>query len=664
MKKKSKKTDKPGNPEEHPIPASPMSFGLRLLANNTLAHIACLTVLILIIYSNTLNAPFQWDEGKFIVDNPIIKDLHYFTNPSEAKGFELYGHLMERYIGYLTFALNYRLHDLSVTGYHIVNIAIHIANSILVYFLVLLTFETPFFLIKTDSRFTSHVSRPLSDSQSLIALFSSMLFAVHPLQTEAVTYVFQRFVPLAALFSLMSLTAYVRSRLAEDKQQRLLFYCVAFISAVLAMKTKEIAFTLPLVITLYEFCFFSRFTSRVSRFLYLAPMLLTMSIIPLTLMYLKGTMSAGKQHLPGVTYAVLSRGEYMLTQFRVIVTYLRLLFIPVAQNFDYDYPVFKSVFDPQVILSFLFLSALFGLGVYFIRSSRITNHDSRPLRLIGFGIMWFFITLSVESSIVLLDRVIDEYRVYLPSAGVSIGVVTGAFLLMGRMQSLRARKAILVLLVFAAGTLSVATYLRNEVWGDTIKLWEDTARKSPAKESIHNNLGNGYQAHSMLDKALEQYLIAIKLKPDYAEAHNNLGSIYKSLNMPEKAIEQYLIAIKLKPGAAESHYNLGVFYQAQNMFDKAMEQYLIAVKLKPDYIEAHDNLGNIYLTFNMPDKAMEQYLIAIKLNSDLAEAHFNLGYLYYRMGQMENARRELMTGLKTRPDDQQAQQLLQAVPSH
>ncbi len=579
-------------------------------------HIACLVVLVLIIYSNTLNAPFQWDEDEFLVNNPIVSNLHYFASPADAKGFQYYGHLMERYIGYLTFALNYRIHGFSVTGYHIVNIAIHIANTILVYFLVLLTFRTPFFLIKPDSG-QAGIDSPtvgalealltIHDSRSLIAFFSAVLFAVHPLQTEAVTYVFQRFVPLAAMFSLISITAYVRSRLAEGKQQRILFYCIAFISAVLAMKTKEIAFTLPIVIVLYEFCFFSRFTSRVSRFLYLAPILLTMSIIPLTLIYMKVTMSAGKHDLPGVSYAMLPRGEYMLTQFRVIVTYLRLLFMPVNQNLDYDYPVFKSFFDPQVIASFLFLSALFGLGVYFIRSARFTIHDSRPfsdsrpLRLIGFGILWFFITLSVESSIVPLDRLIDEYRVYLPSAGISIAVVTGMFLVFSpKVGALEARftsnaaRFTVVLFVLATIVLAIAAYDRNGVWGDKIGLWEDTVKKSP--------------------------------------------------------------------GSAEAHYSLGVAYQNLDMPDKAMEQYLIAVNLRPDHVEAHNNLGNIYKAFNMPDKAMEQYLTVIKLKPDYAEGHFNLGsFLYFRMGQKENARRELIAGLKIKPDDREAQQLLDEI---
>ncbi len=712
-------------------------------------HIACLVFLVLIVYANTFHSPFQWDEKTFIIENPIVKDLHYFARPSEAKGFELYSAFINRYIGYLTFALNYKLDGLAVTGYHIVNIAIHIANTVLVYWLVLLTLRTPFFLSKNDSGQTGmtavcptspylscHSGLSGIDSR-IIAFFSAAIFAVHPLQTEAVTYVFQRFASLSAFFYLLSLTAYIKARLLmsskndsgqagmTEKGQGLatfschsglsgigsqfMFLLISVISAILAMKTKENAFTLPLVITLYEFCFFTGPESRVTRLRYLVPLLLTLLIIPFTLMSLTGS-----HRLDPASYAVFSREDYLLTQFRVIVTYLRLLFFPVNQNLVYDYPVFKSFFDLPVILSFLFLSALFGLGVYLIKTkdntketdsgqagmtkkikglaafgchsglsgigSRFTSHDSRPFRLIGFGILWFFITLSVESSIVPLPMLIDEYHVYLPSVGLIISAVTGAFLVFSRFTIHGSRplgvfsrftshvsqplvsRFLIVALVFAVGGLSVATHLRNELWTDKIRLWENVADKSPDKAPVHLNLGCNYQERNMLDKAIEQYLLAIKLEPRHAAAaHNNLGVAYKSLNMPGKAEEEYLAALRLDPDNHEYHYNLGIFYKSYNMLDKAMEQYLIAIKLKPDYAVAHNNLGGVYMALNLPDKAEEEFVTAIRLQPDLAQAHFSLGLACYKMGQMEKAQQEIAIVLEFMPDNQQARELLRKI---
>ena len=644
-------------------------------------HIACLVLLIVVIYANTLNAPFQWDEDSFLVNNPIIKDLHYFTNPSAAKGLELYSGLINRYIGYLTFALNYKIHGFSVTGYHIVNIAIHIANSILVYFLVLLTFrgsgtwdQGP----ETRSPVPgsqSPVPGPWSLSPKLVAFFSAAIFAVHPLQTEAVTYVFQRFASLAAMFYLLSIVMYIKARIGNGLNSknvipysRITFLLISLVSAVLAMKTKENAFTLPLVIVLYEFCFFSdspspvapRRSSLVSRFLYLVPILLTLLIVPLTLMSQSGT----HQLDPGAYGAkVFSRNEYLFTQFRVIVTYLRLLFFPVNQNAAYYYPVFKSFFDPQVLLSFLFLSALFGFGLWLIlaknrRPSPIAHSPlpaaSRPLRLIGFGILWFFITLSVESSIIPLPMLLDEYRMYLPSVGLIISIVTGVFWVFSRftvhVSRPLASRFTAVLLVLAIGVLSVATHLRNEVWGDGIRLWEDIVKKSPGNVRAHDKLGLLYMQKKLYDKAINEINIVIGMSPYYADAHHNLGVIYQGRNMFDKAIEEYLIAISLNPALAEAHNNLGVCYKALNMFDKAIEQYMIAIKLKPDYADAHNNLGVIYLTLNMPDKAMNELQIGVNLMPTDAKAHFYLGDAYLSLNMPDKAMEQYLMTVKLRPD--------------
>ena len=593
------------------------------LADSSYIHLVIIALLVVIIYSSTLGVPFQWDEADFLVKNPFIRDIHYFTSPSDAEGLKtpygfVYSFLVLRYVGFLTFALNYGIHGFSVAGYHIVNIALHIANSVLLYVLVLFTFRTPSFAEGSSAKRSSRS----------IALFSSVLFAVHPLQTMAVTYIFQRFVPLATCFFLLSLTTYIASRLSAHRLQKLSLYAVSFVSAVLAMKTKEIAFTLPVVITLYEFLFFKDTLKR--RALFIVPLLLTMTIIPLTILYLTHAANRGTDPLPGYLSPVYSRGEYLLTEFRVIITYVRLLFMPVHQNIDYDYPVSKSFFDPRAFFSFVFLAALFFLGAYLAKGKRAKTEGAPPSpegRLVGFGILWFFITLSVESSIVPLTRLIDEYRVYLPSVGVSIAMVTAVFMASGRIRSPKARKIVPASILLVAGALAVAAYQRNEVWGDDVRLWNDTAKKSPMKDTVHNNLGWAYQSHGMFEKAIEEYLIAIRLKPDHAETHNNLGFVYQTLGMVDKAMAEYLITINLKPNLAEPHNNLGFAYQ----------------------------------TMGRVDKAMEQYLIAAKLNPHIAEPHFSLGSLYYQMGQLEKARKETVAALEINPDYQPAQQLLNRI---
>ncbi|MBI4823370.1 MAG: hypothetical protein HY805_03955 [Nitrospirae bacterium] len=444
-------------------------------------HVILISVLGLLVYSNTFHAPFQWDEHTFIVDNPLIQDISYFLEPSKAEGFEYYSAFKSRYIGYLTFALNYRFHGTDVRGYHVFNITIHILNAMLVYFLVVLTFRTQFLSLRgTESR------------SNLIALFSALLFVSHPIQTEAVTYIFQRFVPLSAFFCLLSMVFYIKWRLspspnplprgegARGRVLPLLLYLTSLLSAVLAMKTKENAFTLPIVITLYEFLFFKGSLGK--KILYLIPLLLTMLIIPLTLVGIDKPVGEIIEAVDSVAGIRAENWVYLYTEFRVIVTYIRLLFFPVNQNIYYDYPIYHSFLNLEVVLSFVFLLFIFAFAVYLIASSRRSDK-----RLIGFGILWFFIALSVESSIISLPMVINEYRLYLPSVGVLIAIASAASLLVERLRHKKIRVPVFSFFGLIVLVLSLAGYARNE--------------------------------------AIRHYLNALKLKPDYHDARKLLNEI-------------------------------------------------------------------------------------------------------------------------------------------
>jgi Flp pilus assembly protein TadD len=630
-----------------------VSPGKLSLANNSLIHIVSLIVLILIVYGNTFNAPFQWDESEFIIRNPFITDFPYITNPSGSKELlTLHGDFINRYVGYLTFALDYKIHGSSVTGYHVVNIAIHIANALLVYMLVLLIFRTP---TMADSS--------LKQQSRYIALFSSLLFAAHPIQIEAVTYIFQRLASLAALFYFLSLTMYIKSRISQNKKRRILSYSIALFSSVLAMKTKENAFTLPLVIALFEFCFFK--DSMKKRLIFLAPILLTLAIIPLTLLGITGSTSHPPSYMSSV---VPSRSEYFLTQFRVIVTYLRLLLFPVNQNLFYDYPAFKSFLDPQVFLSFLLLMLLFALGVYLVKIKDWNHSISSPrftdlsaLRLAGFGIIWFFIALSVESSIIPLPMPICEYRMYLPSVGLIIGIITVTFLLKEHFKIKLA--FILVPFVIAIAVLSYATHARNELWNDNISLWEDIVQKSPRSALAHYNLGTMYSSNGLLDKAIEQYQIVLTMMPNHTGAYDKLGISYASQGQFDKAIEQFQAALRLKPDYAEAYYNLALAYSSKGQFDLAIEQFKKALRLKPDYAEAYDDLGVAYARKGLFGLATENYQAALRLKPDFALAHFNLGVIYLNKGLKDLARREFEAGLASQPDNYEARQILNSIVS-
>jgi tetratricopeptide (TPR) repeat protein len=477
-----------------------------------------ITITALLIYSNTLHSPFIFDDVWYILDNPKIRNLGNFLDMSGT-----------RYIAFLTFALNYKLGGYNTFGYHLINVTIHIINGFLVYWLVVLTFKTPLMGRTTGN----------SQLKYFIALSSALIFISHPIHTQAVTYITQRFTSLSTLFYLLSLTLYIKARLTEaaaSQKVKWLFYFASLLCAVLAMKTKEISFTLPLIIALYEFTFFNNKIPRIKRFCYLFPFLLALSIIPLT--YFAPELGLGERGADAaekirrfniLQLKTLSWHDYLITQFRVIITYLRLLVFPMNQNADYDYPTFHSIFKPQILLSFLFLLFFFAVTVYLFVRSRRTNNDCTLL--ISFGILWFFITLSVESSIIPIWDVIFEHRLYLPSIGMVIAFSSAVFYgfyhakrRLGFKISLPVATCVLLLVI--AVPLSCATYKRNWVWKDAEAFWGDVVRKSPWNPRAHNNLGLAYVDQGRIYEALEEYEKALSFNPDYAEAHNNLGFVY------------------------------------------------------------------------------------------------------------------------------------------
>jgi tetratricopeptide (TPR) repeat protein len=595
-------------------------------------HVVLIVLLSFLAYSNTFHASFHFDDTHVIVNNPIIKDLPFFFKHSKAE--DLPNSIPKgRYIGYLTFAINYKLHGLDVTGYHICNILIHILNAILVYSIVLLTLKTPYF----SSRIKLNNFDTISGTY-FIALFSALFFVSHPVQTQAVTYITQRFASLATMFYLLSIVMYIKARLTNDggatkspelrlTSKSALYYVISVMSSILAMKTKEMSFTLPLTLVLYEFMFLVGKLSR--RILYLIPLLLTMLIIPLNLIDIDkpaGDLIGDVSDTTRVQTDI-TRWGYLFTQFRVIVTYIRLIFMPINQNLDYDYSLYHSLFNNEVLLSFLFLLTILGVGVYLYYRYRYSVPHTR---LIVFGIFWFFITLSVESSIIPIVDVIYEHRVYLPSIGVFLSVTTSLFIVA---EKLRDRyqgiyRIIVGTIAVIIVVLSTATYARNRVWQDDIRLWEDVVRKSPDKPRGYFGLGSAHRNQGHIDKAIGYYQIFVKLDPYNKDGHNNLGSTYLSKGRLDKAVEHFKTATNIDPNFNEAHSNLGVAYQSKGLFKKAIEHYRVSIKIDPSSPEAHNNLGNTYRSQGLIDKAIEHYQIALKVDPNYSTVYYNLGEIY------------------------------------
>jgi len=528
-----------------------------------IAAVLIICLLGILVYSNTLNVPFYMDDLRNIQDNPAIRNL---------KDIRLIWNFWPgRFITYLSFALNYFFHKTRLAGYHLVNLAIHLATAALVWWLMLLTFLAP-----------RMKDKKISKSGSLIAFLAGLVFVAHPVQTQAVTYIVQRAASLATLFYLAALALYAKSRLSSNKTLKIIYYSAGLVSGILAMFTKEIAITLPLIILLYEFCFFKDKTSASLR--RLIGFLLLLVVIPLTMAITQSVNFSELRRVDDVPIAISAR-HYLLTQFRVLITYIRLLFFPLNQNLDYDYPVLKSILQPQVLISLLFLTVIIAIAVKLFSK----------YRLLSFGIFWFFIVLLPESSILPINDVIFEHRLYLAMFGYCLFLSCGVFYLF---QNKGTKPAVLVLFALVC-VYAVLAYSRNKVWQDPLLLWTDTIRKSPGKARPYNNRGNVFAQRKDYQAAIDDYNVALRIDPYHVNAYYNRAFAYYQLGEYAKAINDYTEALRLKPDFFQAYNNRGAAYAMLGEYDKAIEDYQAALKINPAFKQASSNLQGRFF-FKLP----------------------------------------------------------------
>ncbi len=561
------------------------------LVRNPLVHLAIIALVTCLAYANSFRVPFIFDDHTIIEENSFIQDARFLANPSLAKGSYLYYPLKLRYVSLLSFAIDYQRSGLDPRDYHQTNLIIHLLNAFLVYGLILLTFATP-----------RLASSRLLGYDTWVAGCASLLFALHPVQTQAVTYIVQRYMSLAALFYLLSLYLYAKWRLASLEVRRTgarglggiltALYLFALLAALLGLRTKEVCLTLPLALVLYEFLFFEGTWWK--RLLLILPFGLATFIVPLGLLDLVDL----NQPLAAILHNISRRsfiatpvtsGDYLLTQFVVWVTYLRLLVLPVHQNLDYDFPIYRSVFDPAVILSLLLLAALLGLVVWLVQHYR---KREPAVRLVAFGAGLFFLGPLVESSFMPMIDVINEHRLYLAAAGfftaLAVGVIWGAVNRAGRRPYLPGVAALVLLAL--AGTYGVATYCRNQVYQSEISLWEDVVKKSPRKARPYNELGLAYARKGRYSEALPFYQKAAALDPRFANYYNNMGQAYLNLGDLAKAQEMFNLALKKEPENYFAINNLGVIYLRQQRLQEAKEMFDRALRISPGYTVAQHNL--------------------------------------------------------------------------
>jgi tetratricopeptide (TPR) repeat protein len=496
-----------------------------------------------IAYWNSFDVPFVFDDFTTIQSNSSVQF-----------GDSLVGipsNLWFRTLLYMTFAANYALGGQNVWGYHLVNLLIHLLNGVLIYVLATEIFS------RASTRLPTNV----------LAFFASAFFLVHPVQTESVTYISSRSELLSTLFYILAVLLFVRRR-----PEKIGFAFSLIIAAILALAlgVKETTISLPAALLVYDFVFISNGEIRrvLSRWRFHATFIaggFAAAVYLVTFGNLRGSVGAAAAGIEPVSY--------FLTELRVILRYIQIIFLPVGLNLAYDFPISDSPIDPRVLLSGVILLGLLGCAWWLRKRQPVAS----------FSILWFFVTLAPTSSLFPINDVIFEHRLYLPMVGlcllfpVMIGVLASSS---SQRREARARSGeatrdggrvtAVVLSSAILVALLTGTILRNEVWRDETRLWSDVISKSPDAGRGYVGLAWAYYKRANYEKALEitqAGLSKAKDSPNSRENrfrfYSNMGQIYFDLGRyPESAaaLSQALNWNMPPVDRARTYYNLAVAY--------------------------------------------------------------------------------------------------------
>jgi hypothetical protein len=475
----------------------------------------------------------------------------------------------------ISFALNYFFGQYNVTGYHLVNIAIHCIAGIFLFLLVGTTINLPALRVK-------------GYSTRWLPFLAALIWLINPVQTQSVTYVVQRMNSMTAMFYVMALFAYVQGRLADRWRLKLGYFGGAAGAGLLALGSKEIAVTLPVFIVLYEWYFLQDLQwgwLKKHGWLLggLFGLLLSGAVF---FFYGKDPLS---RLLAEYAFRDFTLGERLLTEARVVIFYLTLLLLPVPGrlNLDHDFPLSHSLLEPvSTLLSLTALVLFAGLAVVLARRHR----------LLSFGIIWFLGNLAIESSFVPLE-IIFEHRLYLPSMMLIPALLASARkYLTGRYPKMITVTALVLILMFW-------TYQRNQAWADPIWFWSDCVQKSPDKARVHNNLAMILHETGLYPEKTEYHLReAIRVDRSFGEAYCNLANIRWDQGRFAEAIELYTKALEIHPNVALWHFNLGDTLVQVWRLQEAREQFAIALQLDPGLAEAKAGLSRVNLMIARSNK--------------------------------------------------------------
>ncbi|MBI3008147.1 MAG: tetratricopeptide repeat protein, partial [Candidatus Omnitrophica bacterium] len=578
------------------------------LHSNSVFPIILIIIVGLILYFNTFHNSFVWDDEYLIEKDIRIRSweklpemfVSSLSLPSPKQG-NFY-----RPFQVISFLFDYSFWKLNPVGYHITNLFFHILNGLLIYFLARMLLR---------DNLTGGTSAVVDETPvlPLTSLLAALLFLVHPVHTEAVTYISGRADPMVTSFCLVSLILFlnVTGRINPcptygrwATPTKWILYTGSIISFLCALLSKEAALIFPFLLMWCGYSLGERAkvnshiklgrprsaTTKLLKFLntkltFYLPFFILSALYVLFRLTVLRTIS--EPHPPIAPF--YSR---VITFFNVIVRYIGLLFFPQNLHMERRIPFLNSLFQWEAMLSIVLVGMLILAAIWLRKYSKEAS----------FGLGWFLIALLPVSNIMPINAAMAEHWLYMPSIGFFLAVAIGGASLYGNFNieilrlRLRMTKKVCMLLITAMLTFySAMTIKQNMVWNDEISLYNSILKFSHSSARIHINLGVAYAKRDEYDKAIMEYKKAIELYPDFVMTYINMGYMYSKKGMNEEAVRAYKAALAIRPYAAGYIPDeLRLIYSDKEVADMTSRQYSGSPLSKLELADLYNNVALIY----------------------------------------------------------------------
>lgn len=569
-----------------------------------IAPYSILAAISVVVFLNTLSNTFVYDDSATVVNNNLIKNWKNLHSIFSFHYFILSGELSYRPVVTLSYFADYFLWGLNPAGFHLTNILLQTANTVLFYV------------------FVKQVTKA-----NTAAFISTLLFATHPILTETVNSISYREDLLAALFFLIAFVLFLKiDEKSLTRGKFFAYYAGSLFACFLSLFSKETAVAFPVLLVLFNV--FSATPASPLR-----SMIKRVKGVSIGYFLVTGFYLFIRFVLFRHVYIRLDQTQQgLFVMLKVIASYIKLLFFPFNLNADYVVPPVNAGI-PAFIISVLLVITTVILLIRLCQSNE--QH--------GFFLSWFFVTLLPVLNIIPIGNIMAERYLYIPIMGFSgvIGMLVQNYTLKKNLATMCLGTVIVV--------FGITSVHRNGIWRDELTLWCSTVNREPNSARAHHNLGVVHSLKGFYDYAEFEYKKTLEIKPRDAESHYNMGNAYERKGMFDAAIKEYQEALRYNPVYADAYNNLGGIYKNKRHIDRAIELYKKATQCNPFNPYYYNNLGLAYRENKLYKEAIADLRKALQINSGISTTHNNLGNTYREMGNFGEALTEFKTALKLDP---------------